>query len=360
MKTVIVTGSQGFIGTYICAELLNRGYRVVGYDDYSKYGRVVRPHDNHPNFIFHEMNLEEEIPAFEDYKPTYIILGAAKIGGISYFHKYAFDLIMSNEAILWASYKSILKCPKDVLKRVVTISSSMVYEGADVEKAKLSDFASMNCCGPGNFCVDPNSVWPTKESSLSDLPIPTSTYGAQKLMCEYWAQGASEQYNVPFTIVRPFNAVGAYEDKALGESDVISGNVKLQMSHVLPDLINKCLKGQDPLHILGDGSQVRCYTNGRDIARGIVMAMESELGLNESFNISTPTPHTVLELAALVWGKINPDKPFRWKEDKPFEHDVQKRLPDVSKAKSLLGFEAQVGLEDSITEVIEWMKVNGH
>jgi UDP-glucose 4-epimerase len=367
MKTVIVTGSQGFIGTYICKELLDKGYKVVGFDDYSKYGVVVRPHDNHPNFSLVVQDLSKEVPDFAIHDPTYVILGAAKIGGISYFHKYAFDLVRDNERILANCYDAILECPGEGydtifgsvecyepqlsgLRRVVTISSSMVYEGADL-------FYDLNMSEGQDRAF--NQAWPSKESSAMHLfPAPTSTYGAQKLMCEYWALGAWEQYQLPYTIVRPFNAVGCYEGKALGESDVMSGNIKLQLSHVLPDLINKCLKGQDPLHILGKGNQVRCYTNGKDIARGIVMAMESDKAHNQAFNISNEIPHNVLNLAEEVWEKINPGKPFKWVEDKPFEHDVQMRLPDVRKAKELLGFEAKIGLRESIAEVIEWMKTN--
>ena len=68
------------------------------------------------------------------------------------------------------------------------------------------------------------------------------------------------------------------------------------MSHVVPDLVQKVLKGQDPLHILGDGRQVRHYTYGGDLARGIVLSMVSPAALNEDFNLSTSVSTTVLEL----------------------------------------------------------------
>ena len=146
------------------------------------------------------------------------------------------------------------------------------------------------------------------------------------------------------------------EEKALGEHEVTSGNIKLMMSHVLPDLINKVLMGQDPLHILGEGNQVRCYTNGKDIARGIKTVMESDRAINQDFNISTAEGTTVLELAKIVWEKINGPRPFRYESDEPFSYDVQRRIPDVTKAKELLGFEAEVSLEESVSEVIEYMK----
>ena len=216
----------------------------------------------------------------------------------------------------------------------------MVYEGTDVVDGDWH-----------------GSPWPTEEEFLNYMPPPKSTYGMQKLVSEYFAKGAWEQYQLPYTIVRPFNCVGLGEEDASGEEEVLSGNVKLLMSHVLPDLINKCLKGQDPLHILGDGSQVRCYTHGKDIARGIRMAMESPHGFNEDFNISTSLPTTVLELAQLVWKMVHGEsKPFRYLSDPSFAHDVQKRIPCVRKAKNLLGFQANITLEESVKEVVAHMR----
>ena len=78
-------------------------------------------------------------------------------------------------------------------------------------------------------------------------------------------------------------------DGRLATSRSFRGNVKLAMSHVVPDLVQKVLKGQDPLHILGDGTQIRHYTYGGDLARGIVTAMEHPAARNEDFNLSTDT-----------------------------------------------------------------------
>jgi nucleoside-diphosphate-sugar epimerase len=137
----------------------------------------------------------------------------------------------------------------------------------------------------------------------------------------------------------------------------MSGNIKLALSHVVPDLVQKIAKGQDPLHILGDGEQVRHFTYGGDLAVGIRMCMESPAALNQDFNISTAESTTVRELAHVVWRKINgEDRPLRLVHDQPFEHDVQMRVPDVSKAKRVLGFEATTGLDEMLDEVIPWVK----
>lgn len=330
---VLLTGSQGFIGSYICQELLNNGYEVIGVDNYSKYGKVIRPQDKNPNFkLYTEDVLNKnflDIVSIE--KPNMVIAGAAMIGGISYFHKYAYDLLATNERILAQTFDASIKGYQEgYIKRIVVLSSSMVFEETN--------------------------VYPTPEDEIKKCPPPSSTYGFQKLSSEYFAKGAYEQYGLPYSIVRPFNCVGVGEEDSITEHEVTSGNIKLMMSHVLPDLVNKILKGQNPLHILGCGDQIRCYTNGSDLARGIRLVMESEKAINNDFNISTPTPTTVIELAELIWSLLKPNEPFKYICDVGFEYDVQKRIPNTNKAKEILGFEAKISLKDSVEEVINYMK----
>lgn len=342
-KKILITGSQGFIGSYLCAELLANNYEVVGIDNFSKYGRISRPHDKHPNFTLVEGDAKKLGFHLEDYAYKndlnssdfksfdYIIALAAKIGGISYFHEFAYDLFTENEKIL-ASTCDFARDHNEIkpLERLVVISSSMVYESTQ--------------------------TFPTFEEDIQMIPMPISSYGRQKLTSEWWVEALEAQYRIPYTIIRPFNCVGIGEEDSIEEHEITSGNVKLLMSHVLPDLINKCLKGQDPLRILGKGNQVRAFTNGKDIARGIRIAMESEQGINNDFNISTSVGTSVLELAQKVWKRINPDKPFRCEHDPAYEHDVQFRLPDISKAREVLGFEAKITLDESINEVLEYMR----
>ncbi|HVM06631.1 MAG TPA: GDP-mannose 4,6-dehydratase, partial [Acidimicrobiales bacterium] len=119
----------------------------------------------------------------------------------------------------------------------------------------------------------------------------------------------------------------------------------------------KVLKGQDPLHILGDGSQVRHYTYGGDLATGIVTAMEHPDARNEDFNLSTATSTTVLELAEVIWRKIKgPDVPLRTVSDDAYLYDVQKRVPSTEKAAKVLGFEATTTLDQMLDEVIPWIE----
>jgi len=330
---VLVTGAAGFICGYLVAELLDAGHEVVGVDNFSKYGRVSRTFDNDPRYRLVEGDAKDAgLLRRLALDCDHIVAGAAMIGGISYFHEFAYDLLAENERISAATFDAAVNAFRNGrLQKITVLSSSMVFESA--------------------------SVFPTPEGAQMTSPPPRSTYGFQKLATEYFARGAHEQYSLPFTILRPFNCVGIGERRALRDSDVNSGNVKLAMSHVVPDLVQKVLKGQDPLHILGDGSQVRHYTYGGDLARGIRLAIESERALNEDFNLSTARSTTVRELAEIVWRKIQgKDRPLRVVSDRPYEHDVQMRVPDVAKARDVLGFEATTPLEEVLDEVIPWIR----
>lgn len=129
------------------------------------------------------------------------------------------------------------------------------------------------------------------------------------------------------------------------------------MSHVVPDLVQKILKGQKPLHILGAGNQKRHYTYAGDLALGIVKCIMDPRSRNQDFNISTAVGHTVLELAEVIWRRLNgPDVPFEYVSDEPFQHDVQMRVPCVQKAKEVLGIECTTTLEEALEEVIPWIK----
>jgi nucleoside-diphosphate-sugar epimerase len=85
--------------------------------------------------------------------------------------------------------------------------------------------------------------------------------------------------------------------------------------------------------------------------------MESPKALNEDFNISTARSTTVRELAEVIWRKVHgPDRPISFVSDPPYEHDVQMRVPDVHKAREVLGFEATTSLEEMLDEVIPWIR----
>ncbi|MEW1954401.1 NAD(P)-dependent oxidoreductase [Terrabacter sp. NPDC080008] len=330
---VLVTGSAGFIGGYVVQELLRQGWDVVGVDNYSKYGPVRHSYDDHERYTFVEGDVQDTDLMYKLMVDVdHVVAGAALIGGITYFHKYAYDLLAQNERIIASTCDAAIAVQRDggLLQKVTYLSSSMVFESTD--------------------------RWPSVEGDQHLVPPPRSSYGFQKLAVEYFARAAWEQYQLPYTILRPFNCVGVGERRALGELEVWSGNVPLAMSHVVPDLVQKILKGQDPLHILGNGEQIRHYTYGGDLARGIVAAIAHPAALNEDFNLSTSVGTTVAELAQEIWSKVHGDRPLSLVHGAAFEHDVQKRVPSVEKARDVLGFEATTTLSDMLDETIPWVR----
>ncbi len=331
MRT-LVTGSAGFIAGYLIEHLLAVGHEVVGIDNFSKYGPIQRAFDEHPRYHGLAGDAKDTSLLLEALEGCdHFVAGAAIIGGITLFHERAYDLIAENERITAAAFDAAIQAHRHgQLKKITVISSSMVYESA--------------------------TVYPTAEGEQRRCPPPRSTYGFQKLATEYFAQGAFEQYGLPYTIVRPFNCIGVGEKRAVSDREILSGNVKLAMSHVVPDLVQKVLKHQDPLHLLGDGRQIRHYTYAGDLAQGIRLAIESPAAVNEDFNLSTDVSTTVLELATLIWKKIRGDEPLRVVSDEPYPYDVRKRVPSVEKADRLLGFQATTSLSEALDEIIPWVR----
>lgn len=319
MQRILVTGCDGFIGSHVCEELLQNGYYVIGIDNHSKYKYPYIEHHNHPNFKFNKWDIRMGISRpFNAYAPIeYVIHCAARIGGIEKFHNEPWFIIKDN-AIIDAEIIDTSRRFK--IKRFIGLSSSMVYENCD--------------------------IYPSPENIVDDIKPPSSSYGYSKLSMERMIKAADTQFGFNWTIIRPFNAVGCREN------DFLEG----KSSHVLPDLILKCLKNNTEIEILGSGQQIRHYTNVRDIARGIRLAFESPNAYCETFNLSTNKSTTVLELAKIIWSKINPDKLFNYSSQEPYQYDVQKRIPCTNKAKKLLGFEAEISLDQSIDEVISYIR----
>jgi nucleoside-diphosphate-sugar epimerase len=329
---VLVTGSAGFVAGYLIEELLAHGHEVVGLDNFSKYGPVHRGFDTARHYrgvVGDAKDVDLVRRLLEDCDQ--FVAGAAIIGGIALFHELAYDLLAENERITAAAFDAAIAAHRaGRLQKITVVSSSMVYEST--------------------------RVFPTPEGEQRRGPPPRSTYGFQKLATEYFAQGAFEQYRLPFTIVRPFNCIGIGEKRALADRPVMSGNVRLALSHVVPDLVQKVLKGQDPVHILGDGRQVRHYTYGGDLARGIRLAIESPAALNQDFNLSTARSTTVRELVELIGRKVRGETPLRIVSDPPYPYDVPRRVPAVEKAERLLGFRATTTLSEALDEIIPWIQ----
>jgi nucleoside-diphosphate-sugar epimerase len=189
--------------------------------------------------------------------------------------------------------------------------------------------------------------FPTTEEHIAYTPIPQSAYGFSKLAGEVYCRALHDEFDVPFTICRPFNAYGPGEmpDDEPG------------IAHVVPDLIKKVLAGQRPLQIFGSGDQTRTITHIDDIADGLVTATAHPAAENEDFNISAANELTVAEIARIVWDACGePPDEFELEHLPSFSVDVQRRWPSVEKAERLLGWRARIEPREGIESTAEWLR----
>jgi UDP-glucose 4-epimerase len=314
VSRVLVTGGAGTIGAAVVRRLL----RDPAYD--------VRVSDQRPAPQWMREGCEVHTGDLRD--PTQagratrgceqVIHLAAIVGGIGNFHRLPYTLTEVNNAL----YNSVIRAALDgEMKRFVYVSSSMVFERAE--------------------------LFPTPEEHLPGCPPPRSAYGFSKLTGEVYCRAAHDEHGLPYTICRPFNAYGPGE-----LPDAEPG-----IAHAVPDLIAKTLSGQRPLQIFGSGEQTRTLTHIDDIADGVVTAMSSENGLNEDFNISASRELTVAEIARIIWEACgNRAEDFELEHLPSFEVDVQRRWPSVEKARRLLGWQAQIDVEDGIAATVRWLR----
>jgi len=314
VSRVLVTGGAGTIGAAVVRQLLADPAYEVRVSDQRPAPQWMRE-----GCEVHTGDLRSPGQAKAAMAGcSHVVHLAAIVGGIANFHRLPHTLTEVNNAL----YNSVIGTAITLeVERLVYVSSSMVFERAE--------------------------LFPTPEDYLPRCPVPRSAYGFSKLTGEVYCRAAHEEHDLPFTIVRPFNAYGPGE-----LPDAEPG-----IAHAVPDLINKVLSGQRPLQIFGSGEQTRTLTHVDDIAEGLVCAMSSPAGLNEDFNISASRELTVAEIAAIVWDACGEDPDELELEHLPtFEVDVQRRWPSVEKARRLLDWEARIDAEEGIAATVRWLR----
>lgn len=326
MNKVLITGSEGSLMQAVIPKLLALNYDIVGVDNLLRHGRRLATTQN---YVFEQGDLSnysyvQEL--LEKHQPDYVIQAAAQIYGVGGFNKYCAD-ILSRDVRL---YTNVLEAAiKHNVKRIVYISSSMVYESCsqDVKKPLLEDMHD-------------------------SYPAPLTEYGLSKFVGERLCMAFNKQYNLDYTIWRPFNIITPYEIAHTDQG----------ISHVFADFINNIIiKQSNPLPIIGNGQQIRCFTWIDDIAEGIANHSFSEVTKNEIFNLGNPEPMTMRTLAKCIYqmgvnqGLIEPFE-LKFKTTADYKHDVRVRIPSVNKAKQLLGWEPTHNTLQSIDKCINYIK----
>ena len=314
MKRVLVTGGAGTIGAAVVRRLLgDPDFELRVSDQRDAPGWMREGCEVHRGDL---RVLAEARKAMSGC--SHVIHLAAIVGGIANFHKLPHTLTEVNNGLYNAVFRAALD---EAVERFTYVSSSMVFERAE--------------------------QFPTREDYIDDCPVPLSAYGFSKLTGEIYCRAAHDEYGLPYTICRPFNAYGPGE---MPEDEP-------GIAHAVPDLIRKSLAGLRPLPIFGSGEQTRTLTHVTDIADGIVAAMANPAGLNEDFNISAGDELTVAEIARICWEAVGNDPAeFELEHLPSFKVDVVRRWPSVEKAERLLGWRAQIGVAEGIARTAEWLR----
>ncbi len=315
MSRVLVTGGAGTIGSAVVRRLMRDPSWEIRISDHRSAPLWMRESAEVQTADLRE--LDHARAAVEGC--THVIHLAAIVGGIANFHRLPFTLTEVNNALTGALVHASVERDVD---RFLYVSSSMVFERA--------------------------TQFPTREDHLLECPMPLSAYGFSKLAGEVYTRAAHDQHGLRYTICRPFNAYGPGELPDPDEPGI---------AHAVPDLIHKTLSGQSPLEIFGTGEQTRTLTHIDDIADGIVTALGSAAAENEDFNISASEELPVAEIARRIWVACGRDgRELRFRHLESFQVDVQRRWPSVEKARDLLGWEAQVPLDEGLAQTVSWLQ----
>lgn len=313
---VLVTGGGGFVGSHLVEELVRRDVDVTVAD---KFGRGTRDNltavEDDERVRIVEVDLcdaEKTRELVSSHERVYHL--AALIGGVGYLRDCPAEIISTNDLINKNVFDACVDADVD---KVVFAGSSMVYARAE--------------------------TFPTGEGLVDEIPPPDGSYGFQKLNSEVYCRSYARQYGLEYSIGRIFNGVGPRDWPA---EEVGHG-------HVVPDLVRKIVElERNPLPIKGSGEQTRCFTDVRDIAEGLILCMESDAGSGEAFNLGTMQETSISELAQTIWEVSGNEGTLELEREDPFARDVQRRVPDNTKAKELLGWEPEYSLEEMLDRYV--------
>ena len=309
---LLLTGGAGFIGTALCQRLLADN-RVRVLDNLRRNALAAAGLADHPNLELvvgdvRDRELVERACQDVDY-----VVHMASIAGV--------DTVMKNPV---TTMEVSLEGTMNVLRGAHAAGSRI---------RRLIDFSTSEVFGSYAFRVREADV-----TSLGAVGEARWTYAVSKLATEHLAHNYWKQHGVPTCSIRPFNIYGPGQ---VGEGAV--------HAFVLRALTN------DPISIHNEGDQIRSWCFIDDIVDGIFLALTKDEAVGESFNIGNPrSTVTIYQLARLVVRLAESKSEIRFTQwDFP---DVELRSPDVKKAERLLGFRAEIDLEDGIERTLAWYR----
>ena len=334
MAKVVVFGSEGSLMQAVIPKLLAEGHSVWGIDNLFRYGKR-RESAKKLDYTYINEDLAkgtyEDTTLFHVTTADYIIQAAARIFGVGGFNAFEADILSYDVAIQHILLSTLAFSTGTPRPHVVYISSSMVYETCPYVEG-------------GSF-----------EEQVEQFPAPKTAYGLSKYVGERMLKHYPKQYDIPYTIWRPFNIITPHEPADKSEIGV---------SHVFADFIeNIVIQKKNPLPIIGDGEQIRCFTWIEDVASAIADHLDNPMALNETFNLGNTIAWSMKTLAHVIKGTahnygLSDNKRLEFETVKEFKDDVRIRVPNCDKALKVLGWKSAKRPSDSVEECIKYLLTN--
>lgn len=319
MRKVLITGHCGFIGSHLCDELVSHGYEVVGID-----------------------SLEPQVHGKERYSPSYL---NPAVKSFLYIGLYApqeiADALEGVDAVVHLAAKvGVAQSAYEIFEYVkanVLCTAFLLEQLMAQPIKKLIVASSMSIYGEGDYGPTGEPI-PTKESSPPDLQsIYALTKYDQERMCLLFGKA----YNVPTVALRFFNVYGARQSL----NNPYTGAIAIFASRLLND---------KPPIIYEDGMQRRDFVHVSDVVRAIRLALELDVK-DEAINIGSGESYTILKLAQSLCIRLSETIVPEVTGQKRIG-DIRHCFADITKARQILGYEPQVGIDTGIDELIYWLK----
>ncbi len=306
---VLITGAAGFIGSHLCERFLNEGHEVIGLDNFitGRPENIAHLFEN-PNFTFIRYDVTNFL--YVEGKVDLVLHFACPASPVDYMNHPIHTMKVNSVGTL-----NTLGLAKEKGSRYVFASSSEVYGNPEVHPQPETYWGKVNPIGP------------------------RSVYDEAKRFSEALTMAYHRQHGLDVRIVRIFNTYGP--------------RMRRDDGRVIPTFIIQALRGED-LTVHGDGTQTRSFCYVDDLVEGIYRVAVTEGLEGEVFNLGNPEEHTILDLAKMVIEITKSSSGIKFVERR--KDDPDRRKPDITKAKKLLGWEPKVSLREGLERTVEWFR----
>ncbi|MEI6092733.1 MAG: UDP-glucuronic acid decarboxylase family protein [bacterium] len=310
MKTILISGGAGFVGSHLCDELIKEN-KVICVDNLITGSKDNIAHlANNNSFEFVQMDIcsKDFLDKFKKVKIDQIYNMASPASPVDYV-EYPIETLMVGSI----GAKNLLDLALEQKARILVASTSEIY-GDPLEHPQREDYW-------GN--VNPIGV--------------RSCYDEAKRFMEAITFAYKRKHNLPIRIVRIFNTYGP--------------RMRLADGRVVPNFIAQALKGE-ALTVYGDGRQTRSFCYVSDLVNGLIRLMNSEV--DTPVNIGNPEERTILEFAQIILSIVSSKSSIKYLPALP--DDPKKRKPDISKAIKFIGWSPMVDIKTGISDTVDYFK----